>query len=197
LDDIVYSTPSKSKRGETYSFTPAASFNELLEALQVRSDGDTLPTLSSKGKSRTTSKGKSQGRTVNSERPSVILACDEAHTLTDIIQEEQDVEWSKFSEFRHALRGLNHLPLFSLFLSTTGKIQQFTSKEDVSRRITEGKLTLIQPFTDLGFDTLATKVSLDGSWDLKKVTEDEHIVHLGRPLCVEPFHTLHCSYRLP
>ena len=91
-----------------------------------------------------------------------------------------------FSVLRHVLRALYRFPLFALFLSTTGKISQFTSpNEDTSKRIIIGDLTLIQPFTDFGFDTLAKEVAivaLDGHWNLKRVTADSHIVHMGRPL---------------
>jgi hypothetical protein len=54
--------------------------------------------------------------------------------------------------------------LVSLFLSTTGKISQFTSAidEDLSKRVVEGKLVIIQPYTDLGFDPLANILDLDG-----------------------------------
>ena len=117
--------------------------------------------------------------------PLVILAFDEAHTLTDR-EGDREVAWSNFSELRHVLRALHRFPLFSLFLSTTGKISQFTSAkdEDVSRRVIRGQLALIQPFTDLGFDTLAKPVSLEEDWDLENVTTDSHIAHLGRPLYI-------------
>jgi hypothetical protein len=71
-------------------------------------------------------------------------------------------------------------------MSTTGKISQFTSapEEDFSRRIISGELVLIQPFTDLGFDTLAQKISLSEDWDLPKLTSPVHMAHYGRPLCV-------------
>jgi hypothetical protein len=84
------------------------------------------------------------------------------------------------------LRRLHSLPLFSLFLSTTGKISQFTSavEEDLSKRVVEGKLVIIQPYTDLGFDPLANIIDLDGSWDLDRLTDDSQICSLGRPLCV-------------
>ncbi|KAF8346496.1 hypothetical protein F5887DRAFT_882800, partial [Amanita rubescens] len=90
---------------------------------------------------------------------------------------------SNLSVLRHVLRTLYHLPLFALFLSTTGRISQFTSPdEDTSTRIILRNLKLIQPFIDLGFDTLAKQVALDGNWDLERVTHDSHIVHMGRPL---------------
>ena len=117
--------------------------------------------------------------------PLVILAFDEAHTLTDREGDREDA-WSNFSELRHVLRALHRFPLFSFFLSTTGKISQFTSAkdEDVSRRVILGQLALIQPFTDLGFDTFAEPLSLEVDWYLENVTTDWHIAHLGRPLYV-------------
>jgi len=112
------------------------------------------------------------------DTPVIILAFDEAHTL--MISRGN---WSNLSAMRHVLCNLLRFPVFSLFLSTTGKISQFTSRvEDSSDRVTHGSLKLIRPFTDLGYDTLAIKVSLDGSWNLERVTDDSHIVRLGRPL---------------
>ncbi|KAF8324798.1 hypothetical protein F5887DRAFT_1022029 [Amanita rubescens] len=114
--------------------------------------------------------------------PLVILTFDEAHTLTN--REETDkATWSNFSVLRHVLRALCHFPLFTLFLSTTGKISRFTSPvQDTSKRIVKHDLTLIKPFTDLGFDTLAEKVDLGGGWNLERVTADAHMVYMGRPL---------------
>jgi hypothetical protein len=115
--------------------------------------------------------------------PLVILAFDEAHVLTTV---QNGVLWSNFSELRHALRGLNRLPCFSLFLSTTGKISQFTPSkdDDVSLRVVDGDLTLIQPFTDIGFDALAIKISLSNNWTLEAVSSISHMAHYGRPLYV-------------
>lgn len=80
-------------------------------------------------------------------------------------------------------------------MSTTGKISQFTPtpKEDPSRRINSGDLTLIQPFRALGFDTLASVVSLQVPSDLETFTSDSHMAHLGRPLYVS---ALSCYYNL-
>ena len=114
--------------------------------------------------------------------PLIIVPFDEAHTLTDR-EETGYAPWSNFSVLRHVFRALHRFPLFALFLSTTGKISQFISPdEDTSKRIIIGDLILIQPFTDLGFDTLAKPVALDGRWDLERVTADSHIVYMGRPL---------------
>ncbi|KAF8332488.1 hypothetical protein F5887DRAFT_1063857 [Amanita rubescens] len=98
--------------------------------------------------------------------PLVILAFDEAHTLTNP-NETGYATWSNLSVLRHVFRALYHFPLFALFLSTTVKISQFTSPE--FKRITDGDLMLIQPFIALGFDTLAKKVALDGNWDLERM----------------------------
>jgi len=38
------------------------------------------------------------------------------------------------------------------------------------------------PFTDLGFDQLAVKISLDGSLTLEDVAVVGHMVMLGRPM---------------
>ena len=115
--------------------------------------------------------------------PLVILAFDEAHTLTNREDTGNGTNWSNFSVLRHVFRALYRFPLFAVFLSTTGKISQFTSpSEDTWKRIIIGDLLLIQPFTDLGFDTLAMRVDLNGLWDLESVTADSHIVYLGRPL---------------
>jgi hypothetical protein len=117
--------------------------------------------------------------------PLFILAFDEAHTLTH--QKTTGLtQWSNFSELQYALRALHRFPCFSLFMSTTGRISQFlpAQEEDSSRRIVSGNLILIQPFTDLGFDTLAYKISLEEEWDLVKLTHVSHMAHLGRPLYV-------------
>jgi hypothetical protein len=122
------------------------------------------------------------------EEPLVIFACDEAHTLAKL-HHAGSREWSKFTQLQLALRSLHNRALFSLFLSRTGKISQSTLStsvmtDDASARIFQGPLNFIQPFTDLGFDQLAKKVSVDGSWNLKMLTQDSHIVSLGRPMCV-------------
>jgi hypothetical protein len=91
--------------------------------------------------------------------PMVILGFDEAHVLTKHEKSSDDREWSIFSQLRYVLRGLQSQPLFSVFLSTTGRVSQFSSpsEQDLSARVISGQLTLIQPFTDLGFDHMATK----------------------------------------
>jgi len=82
--------------------------------------------------------------------PLVIVVFDEAYTTT-LRQQNAIEEWSVFNELCHTLRRLHSLPFFSLFLSTTGKISQFTSAIDeyLSKRVVEGQLVIIQPYTDL------------------------------------------------
>ena len=91
--------------------------------------------------------------------PAIILSFDEAHTLTEVSTDDVDGLWSRFSELRRALRVIHSFPCFSVFLSTTGKVQQFTpdALHDMSTRLQEGLLSLIAPFCELGFDQLAEK----------------------------------------
>jgi hypothetical protein len=56
--------------------------------------------------------------------------------------------------------------------------------EDLSKRVAEGKLDIIEPFTDLGFDPLARLIAADGSWNLEQLTEDSQMCRQGRPLYV-------------
>jgi hypothetical protein len=167
-----------SKDAPDYNFSPAASCHKLVESLKARKQHSS----SSPVKKKATSKGGQISRKSEDDYPLVILAFDEAHTLTNR-EETGYATWSNFSVLRHVLRALYRFPLFALFLSTTGKISQFTSPdEDTSKGIIVGDLILIQPFTDLGFDTLAKQVTLDGHWDLERVTADSHIVYMARPL---------------
>ena len=172
-----YTSPPAPKDAPDYNFAPAASCHKLVESLKARKQHLSSPPV----EKATKKAGQLSGKTED-DYPLVILAFDEAHTLTN--REETGYgTWSNFSVLRHVFRALYRFPLFALFLSTTGKITQFTSPdEDVSKRIIIGDLILTQPFTDLGFDTLAKQVALDGHWDLERVTADSHIVYMARPL---------------
>jgi hypothetical protein len=66
-------------------------------------------------------------------------------------------------------------------------------EEDLSKRVVDGTLAVIQPYTNLGFDPLAYKIAIDGSWDLEKLTTDAHISRMGRPLYVS---LLSCQFSL-
>ena len=159
-----------------HNFPPANAFASLARVLESFSSN--IPEPSSRKKKRNKAK----------YQPLVVIAFDEAHTLTKR-QQVQNSEWSVFYELRHALRGCHYQPLFSLFLATTGKITQFISMtEDTSARVIEGLLLLIPPFTDLGFDHLAKKVSVGGTSNLEVFAGDAHMVSLGRPLLVLILH---------
>jgi hypothetical protein len=168
------STPTRSK-----DFPPYIAFEGLASFLKSSHDESPSPSPI-----RGRAQGKQKAEAHNSV-PVVVLAFDEAHTTTQRHQ-AAGKEWSVFNELRHALRRLHGLPLFSLFLSTTGKISQFTSaiEEDLSKRVVEGTLIVIQPYTDLGFDPLARIIAADGSWNLERLTEDSQTCSQGRPLYV-------------
>ena len=73
--------------------------------------------------------------------------------------------------------------LLPIVHSVSSKPSQFTLlDEDASKRLIISDLTLIQPFTDLGFDTLAKPVTLDGRWSLERITADLHIIYMACPL---------------
>jgi hypothetical protein len=71
-----------------------------------------------------------------------------------------------------------------VFLSTTGKLPQFTPAraKDRSDRTVAGHLHTLTPFTALGFDLLAEKVSFDGKYTLSDVASLKYRLSCGRPL---------------
>ena len=117
------------------------------------------------------------------DEPVVVLAFDEAHTLIDSKNADNS------SLLRRTLRSLNEYSLFSLFLSTMGKLNQFSSApgKDSLTHIQIGGLDFTMPFMDLGFDQLAAKVSLDGSLTLEDVDIIDHMVTLGYLMYVSAF----------
>jgi hypothetical protein len=88
--------------------------------------------------------------------------------------------WSRFSELRRALRVIHSFPCFSFFLSTTGKVQQFTP-DAISTLLQEGLLSLIPPFCELGFNQLAER-AIGGKATLEYVSSLSFMAKLGRPL---------------
>jgi hypothetical protein len=124
-------------------------------------------------------------RTVLEDEPLVILEFDEAHTMITRPTDPK-AEWSNFSQLRRALRALKSVSLFSLFLSTTGKMNQFvpSATQDRSTRIMMRELYLFQPFTDLGFDQFAKKIVLDGGLTIHQITHDDYVARFGRPMYV-------------
>jgi hypothetical protein len=118
--------------------------------------------------------------------PLIIFAFDEAHTLTQVASEDEDEgvigAQSPFSHLRRTLRSIRGENFFSLFLSTTGKITQFTSARaiDPSNRVQTGELSPIPPFTALGWDHLSSPLNLD-SFNFGNI-DFQYQVRLGRPM---------------
>ena len=164
-------------------FPPIVSFKKLENV--IRNSPHDSPTPSGNFKSKLRSAQQPARKTVSDDEPLVVVEADEAHTMTMRRSHPPD-EWSNFGEFRRAMRTMNDCSLFSLFLSTTGKITQFTSSKDkdLSGRVVAGMLLLIAPYTDLGFDQLAKKFAHDGNFTLDNITSDNHIAHYGRPMYV-------------
>ena len=110
--------------------------------------------------------------------PALIISFDEAHPLAKI----EDESWSRFSELRRALQLIHSYPCFSVFLSTTGKVNQFMPQPryDISNRVQQGLLRLVPPFCELGFDQLAKKAR--SGMTLDAVASLEFMATLSRPL---------------
>ncbi|CAG8722383.1 10920_t:CDS:2, partial [Acaulospora colombiana] len=120
--------------------------------------------------------------------PLLVLSWDEAHVLTRrrFGTRQQSSQWTYFNEFRRVLRDCDRSGrLFSLFLSTTGKIDQFSpnSRDDPSARIGERVLKVPYPFINLGFDQFARgQVQPNKGFKLSEAVKPEWIVKFGRPL---------------
>jgi hypothetical protein len=120
-------------------------------------------------------------------RPLVVLAFDEAHTLTD--NPPNQIEWNLFSNLRRVLRQIKHLQIFSLFLSTAGRFNKFSPDIhfDPSDRIRDqepGNRPL-DPISEISFDDIAYP-ALKDTVTIDRVVDIDWICHLGRPLYVHP-----------
>ncbi|KAH9021391.1 hypothetical protein EDB85DRAFT_1895706 [Lactarius pseudohatsudake] len=114
----------------------------------------------------------------------VFVAFDEAHTLADSFDNIRKHE-SRFVVLQRILNFLSSEPLFSFFLSTTGKITQFGQPhgQDTSNCINDGELTMPCPYIHLGFDQLMQNQKILNRWTtLEHVISLECVVHMGRPL---------------
>lgn len=112
----------------------------------------------------------------------LLINFDEAHSLTDQIR--VGCSWTRFSVLRRALRALNDVPFFTIFLSTAGQFHNFNlhREDEVSQRMQDGTLTAFQPITAVGFDQFAERVAIDGTWNLARLASTYHMAHLGRAL---------------
>ncbi|TFY50412.1 hypothetical protein EVJ58_g11058, partial [Rhodofomes roseus] len=115
------------------------------------------------------------------DEPLVILCFDEAHMLTMSVAGEYD--WTRFSELRRVLRMIVGWPIFTLFLSTVGKLEQFVPlpQQETSGRLAIRELGLFAPIVLTPFDILAERIS-KSNWTLQRVASTHHMAHLGRPL---------------
>ncbi|KAI9452701.1 hypothetical protein BJY52DRAFT_1225998 [Lactarius psammicola] len=112
----------------------------------------------------------------------VFIAFDEAHTLAESFDDRQE---SRFVVLRRIFNSVSSDPLFSFFLSTTGKIMQFGQPrgQDASNRINDGTLATPRPYIHLGFDQLMQSQRILDRWKtLDHVVSLECVVHMGRPL---------------
>lgn len=118
--------------------------------------------------------------------PAVFIVFDEAHSLTKPLYANNSTSRNDFSELRRVLSLLNQVSLFTIFLSTTGKISQFTPPRghDPSNRMNYGTFKIPHPFIYLGFDQLvgSDKMFCDKYKTLNDVTTLECISRMGRPL---------------
>ena len=112
------------------------------------------------------------------------IAWDEAQDICVMVQERSGTRFSRFASLRRALRRLNGRKVWSIFLSTTGKLQQFATapQNDASDRIVRGELHIPTPFSALGFDHLAEQFVHDGTMTLEHVASKDFRYGLGRPL---------------
>jgi hypothetical protein len=77
------------------------------------------------------------------------------------------------------------MPLFTFFLSTTGKISLLNPPRgrDPSNCVNHGELKMPRPFIYLGFDQLmGSRNVFDKYRTLEDVTSLDCIAHMGRPL---------------
>jgi len=112
----------------------------------------------------------------------IFIAFDEAQTLVETIDMNRV---SRFIVRRRALSSVSSSPLYSFFLSTTGRTTQFAHprEQDPSTRISGGLLSTPRPFIYLGFDQLMQSRKVFQRWNtLKDVTSLECAAHMGRPL---------------
>ncbi|KAF5366321.1 hypothetical protein D9757_012918 [Collybiopsis confluens] len=115
----------------------------------------------------------------------IYLAFDEAHSLTRRMRDTgtvADADPPPFYYLRKVLRACRLLPLFAIFLSTTGRIDQFIppKEDDDSARLQRGELRLIPPFCALGWDHGA--LPFPAQMKLSSVASIEYKASLGRPL---------------
>ena len=121
---------------------------------------------------------------MDSKPPVIILAYDEAHGMS-VPKSDEPTDPTVFTQHRRTIRGLRALPIFALFLSTTGKIHDLTPppKFDASDRHRKSTLRLLPPFSRLGFDQVVRAHASDvNDFGINDVSKVAFMVRFGRPL---------------
>lgn len=113
-------------------------------------------------------------------QPLLVLCFDEAQSLAEGGS-------SRYDNLRYALHCIAYFPFFSVFISTSESIQPLPpppTTVEPSARISIFRPQICPPFTETGYDELAIKVDIRGTWSLGDVATTEYMCHLGRPLSV-------------
>jgi hypothetical protein len=96
-----------------------------------------------------------------------------------------DAGESPFVVLRRVLSSISLYPLYSIFLSTTGDIEQFIlpREKDHSSRISSGMVSTPSPYIYLGFDQLMQERKVFTKWKtIDDVVSLDCAAHMGRPL---------------
>ncbi|KAF9218832.1 hypothetical protein BS17DRAFT_761849 [Gyrodon lividus] len=147
------------------------------KASQLPADGP------SKKKAKT---AKSVAEAAHLDSRFVTVSFDDSHMLMQVRYCKPGIFFSVFDEIGRALRHLQNLPFFALFLTATGKRNVTTlppPKKDSSSRIQYSEKILVPPFFDLGLDQVARKFGIHtGSVTLSSVSSEDQLCMYGRPL---------------
>ena len=117
----------------------------------------------------------------------LIIAFDESDIITR--RQKGASHPPPFSSLTFCLSYLIELPIYTLFLSTTGDIAPFTTPNtlpDASSRLLLGTKKLSPSFTGCPFDVFShlDKDRVEGKVTIDHVAKEWAMAHLGRPLYV-------------
>lgn len=112
-----------------------------------------------------------------------IHCIDEAHTLVNSYDEDKE---SRFVVLCQVLGALSTSSLFLFFLSTAGKVTQFSQPhgQDESDHINCSELVAPHPYITVGFDQLSYLHKFQQGQTIQDITLLCFISHLRRPLYV-------------
>ncbi|KAI0691580.1 hypothetical protein C8Q76DRAFT_685638 [Earliella scabrosa] len=119
--------------------------------------------------------------------PLVVVCFDEAHMLT-VSPLKIDTgglrEPTLFGEFRRSFRLTRPLPIFFLFLSTVGSIEQFypLPQYEVSSRLSRMDLNTFPPISYVQLHSLSHRFKPQEHWELSKVASTAFMTQCSRPL---------------